>query len=341
MLITTVGSYSSNSFITLEEAESILSSLSLRTDAWIELTSQQGVKATGTITGPFEIIPGIKDSLRLSLETGDDADKTVTFTGETQILTATQFCVAVNNQLSNITFVPTPEGKINIETTNPTDTLYIKTIDHSLYSALGLLPGEYIDVVTNRKEFILQMAANVVGLLPLSGRKVYTDQALAFPRVGWSVNDAYLRGSNYYLYGNYYSSFAPDSYYGYDPVAIQTIPEVVKESQAILACLVVQPSLDKQNEMSNDLYLPEGIQNSVVKSVNVAGIMAVKSELASSASSLAVNTNLVNVLASMANVLCMPVYLRMKPYLTQIGGGILRPPQEDLFVLLPRVEPSV
>ena len=61
MLITTVGAYSSNSYISLEEAEEILSNLNIRTDAWISLSSQVGYRVTGSIAGPFVITPGIND----------------------------------------------------------------------------------------------------------------------------------------------------------------------------------------------------------------------------------------------------------------------------------------
>ena len=132
-----------------------------------------------------------------------------------------------------------------------------------------------------------------------------------------------------------------DPYSGYNITEISTIPNEVKESQAILACLVVQPMLDKQPSMSSDLYLPEGLQNSVVNSVNVAGIMQVKTQVAASSSNATANSSLINILASMTNVFCMPVYLRMKQYLTQIGGGILRSPQDDAFVLLPPVDPEL
>ena len=341
MLITTAGAYSSNSFVTLAEAESILSFLGLQTEAWNALTAQAGIKTQGSVAGPFSITPGIRDSLKLSLVDGDDEDQTITFSGDPEILSASALCIAVNSQLQGITFVPTAAGKITIEVTEPTDTLYIKAIDKSLYSILGIIPGTYANTVDSRKEFMLQLAAQLVGMLPLSGRKIFQRQALAFPRVSWSTRDNYSDTSRYIGYGDYMNPYILDPYSGYNITEISTIPNEVKESQAILACLVVQPMLDKQPSMSSDLYLPEGLQNSVVNSVNVAGIMQVKTQIAASSSNATANSSLINILASMTNVFCMPVYLRMKQYLTQIGGGILRSPQDDAFVLLPPVDPEL
>ena len=74
MLVTTVGAYSANSYITLEEAEEILSNLGMRTDAWLTLTAGAYTRTTGTVTGPFVIIPGVSDTLLLSVVEGDEED---------------------------------------------------------------------------------------------------------------------------------------------------------------------------------------------------------------------------------------------------------------------------
>ena len=341
-LITTVGAQSSNSFVTLDEAEYIIQTLGMQTDAWKSLSASQGVRITGSNVAPFSIIPGINDTMVLSLVGATSGNQTINFTGDALILTAPQFCIAVNQQLTGITFIPTADNRISIELTDPSKTLYINPVDRSLYSTLGIPTGGYTDSVTAKKEYMLQMAAQVVGLLPLAGRKIYKRQALSFPRLKFCIYD-YTRGDDYYDYEWGYAILDLEwdyPYIGYDPAEISTIPQQVKEAQAILAPLVVQPTLEKQTTLSSLFYLPPGMQNAVVNDVEVAGIMTVKMTEITSPSAITTGTTNVNVLSTMGNVFCMPVYMRMKPWLTQVKGGSLRPPLEDLYTLLPAVEPQ-
>lgn len=335
-LITTVGAQSSNSFIQLDEAEFILRTLGLQTDAWLSLTASQSNVVSSKVAGPFTITPGINDNMSFSLAS-NATPQNVTFSGDPQVLTTTQFCIAVNAHLHGITFIPNPSGTIDIELTGSTDTLNIISSDRSLYSTVGLAPGSYSNSVIQKKEYMLQLAAQVVGLLPLSGRRIYKRQALCFPRLKFCIYD-YTHGDEYYDYEWGYAVLDLDwdyPYIGYDPDEISTIPQQVKEAQAILACLVVQPSLEKQTTLSSLFYQPPGVQNAIVNDVEVAGIMTVKTTEISSPSAITTGTTNVNVLSTMGNVFCMPVYMRMKPWLTQVKGGSLRPPLEDHFGLLP------
>jgi hypothetical protein len=310
MLITTVGANSANSYITLEEAEEILSNLGMRTDAWISLTADSYVKVTGTVAGPFIIIPGVNDTLLLSVVEGNEDDQIITFVGsgenedEPITLTATQVCVIINAQTDNITATPTIDNKIKLGVVTPNCTLYIKNVQKSLNSTFGLAYGYYSDTVPFKKEYMLKVAAMLMGMLPLSGRRIYQQQTLDFPRT--SVVD------------------------------YNVIPTAVKEAQALIACLVVQPNLDKQTDISDSFYIPIGMQNTVVSSVKVAGIMDVKSE---ASTSVDVNITSRTLLESAAGMFLLPVYMRLKPYLTQIGSvGALIAPEDYQELLLPPVE---
>jgi hypothetical protein len=308
MLLTTVGAYSSNSYITLEEAEETLATLDMRTDAWIALTASQEHRITGTVSGPFIITPGINDTLLISIVEGDEDDQTIFFEGggeahtEPVTLTVTQVCVIINDQTSDITATP-EDNKIKLSGVNPVCTLYIKSVAKSLCSTFGLAVGEYPDTVSYQKEYMLKIAAQLIGMMPLTGRRVYTNQTLDFPR-------------NIQL-----------------DVAI--IPHEVEEAQALLACLVVQPNLDRQVTQSESLYSPTGLQNLVVKEVKVAGIMDVKASETASAD-ITVSTR--SLLESFSDVFLLPVYMRMKPFLTQISGGSLVSPDDYSLLLLPAVE---
>ena len=309
MLITTVGAYSSNSYITLEEAEEILSNLGMKTDAWSNLSFDFS-RITGSIKGPFSITPGINDTLLLSVVEGDEDDQTVTFIGggdnndEAIILTATQVCVIINEQVTNITATPTVDNKIKLSVVTPECTLYIKSVQKSATTTFGLGIGYYSDIVSYKKEYMLKVAAMIMGMMPLAGRRIYQEQTLDFPRT--TVLDYNI------------------------------IPHEVKEAQALLACLVVQPNLDKQTDISDSFYIPIGMQNTVVTSVKVAGIMDVKAEASTTTDISITNRTLLEAAASM---FLLPIYMRLKPYLTQVGGeGALKCPRHFEHHLLPPVE---
>jgi hypothetical protein len=297
MLVTTAGYKYSNSYITLEEAESILTNTGMKTEAWQLLSSGRTDRVTGAVAGPYILLPGVNDTLLLSLSEDSADDKTVIFPGSGDAftdpitMTATQVCVEINKQISEITATPTSLGSIKLSIADPTGTLYIKTVDQAAYSTFGLIIDSYPDTVSSRKEYILEIAAQLIGLMPISGSRVYEKQGLDFPR------DSQLD--------------------------VTIIPDEVKEAQALLACLVVQPNLDLQPGFSNNLYIPSGAQNLAVTDVKVAGIMDVKAT-----NSTAIDTTTItrSLLESLAGVFLLPVYTRMKPFLTQIRGGTLASP---------------
>ena len=310
MLVTTVGAYSANSYITLEEAEEILSNLGMRTDAWLTLTAGAYTRTTGTVTGPFVIIPGVSDTLLLSVVEGDEEDQTVTFTGggdeglDSVSLTAIQVCTVINAQTEGISATVTSNNRVILSVVTPSCTLYVKNVQKSLNSTLGLATGTYPDIVSYKKEYMLKVAAMLMGMLPLAGRRIYQQQTLDFPRT--------------------------------TVVDYNTIPPEVKEAQALIACLVVQPNLDRQTDISDSFYIPIGMQNTTVTSVKVAGIMDVKTENSSSADISITSRTL---LESIADVFMLPVYMRLKPFLTQVGGvGALIAPADYQELLLPPVE---
>lgn len=69
MLILDPGSTTSNSYISLEEAEAIILNSGLTTPLWNSLNSGRGLRVTGTIAGPFLPVSGISD--KLSFKIGD------------------------------------------------------------------------------------------------------------------------------------------------------------------------------------------------------------------------------------------------------------------------------
>jgi hypothetical protein len=276
----------------------------------LSLTASSFDRVTGTVAGPFIILPGINDTLLLSVVDGDDDDQTVIFEGggvahdESVTLTATQVCVIINAQTENITATPTVDNKIKLSVVTPSCTLYIKNVQKSLHSTFGLALGYYPDIVSYKKEYMLKVAAMLMGMLPLSGRRIYQQQTLDFPRTS--------------------------------AVDYNTIPPEVKEAQALIACLVVQPNLDKQTDISDSFYIPIGMQNTVVNSVQVAGIMTVKASASTSADISITNRTL---LESAAGVFLLPIYMRLKPFLTQVGRvGALIAPDDYQALLLPPVD---
>jgi hypothetical protein len=303
MVTTTVGSSTSDSYVTVAEAETIISSSGLSTTAWESLSADEGIRTTGTKIGPFIPLTGVSDVLSFALEVDGTkgSDQTVAFpapsTGTTPIsYTIAEACTYINDHVTGITCVPSASEKLTITVSNPTDTLYINVADHSAYSIFGITVGTYIDTVASTKEYMLKLGAQLMGYLPLKGERVYTDQALDFPRTSQKVTTE--------------------------------IPVSVKEAQALITCLVVYPNIIKQESLSEDVLLPTAIQNSVVDKVQVAGIMTVSTSSSASASESSLGGTTTSFLASAANAFMLPIYLRMRPYLTQVRGGSLISPDD-------------
>ena len=307
-LITTPGGSSADSYITVEEAELILANTGMVTDSWSELSDNQGLRCTGSISGPFVPLTGISDTLSFTLGEGEDQEITIASSLDDDDnpipLTSTQVCVALNAQVSGFTFTSTADSRIVITTTVATDTLYINPVDTSAYAIFGFVAGTYEDHVNYSKEYLLKVSAQLIGFMPIRGERVYEYQALDFPR-----------------------TVQRDT---------EMIPVPVKEAQAILASLVVLPNLMEQTSMSDEALLPTSLQNAVVDKVKVAGIMDVStsSTTSSSTSSSSVSTNMMSL---MTRSFVLPVYLRMKPYISQIRGGALISPEDFVYPLLDEV----
>lgn len=310
MLITTPGSTTSNSYVTLEEAEQIILESGLSTPLWNSLNIGRGIRTEGITAGPFLPVTGVSD--KLSFTVGDGEEQIVTFPELEATITALEACVLINQGVSGLTASPTADNRIRLTVTDTTASLIISPIDHSACSIFGFIEGEYIDVLPTQKEYLLKLSAQLIGYLPLSGMRVFRNQALDFPRqhlpnIRLPLDEVIIDVDD-----------PPEEYL--------EIPEAVKESQALLSCLVILPNFAKQVEMSEAISIPAALQNAIVSQVQVANVMSVKTSSTTS-SAYAEISGVTNRLASLANVFTLPIYLLMKPYLSQIGGGSLQPPE--------------
>lgn len=307
MLNLLVGGPNSDSYISVEEAEAILTVTGLSSNEWNMLTQEACLRVTSLELGPFTFIEDISDTISFSVCSDEvpfeDAPiQEVKLTGES--VSVSNLAVTLNSLTNGLTFSLNSLGYLTISTTSPTDVLYINAVDNSAYGVLGITTGVYTSNITAQKEYLLQLSAQLIGFLPLRGHRVYLNQALDFPRS--SQKD------------------------------VTVIPDEVKEAQAILASLVVLPNLLSQQDKASSVILPISLQTSSVTEVNVAGIMDVKTGASSSSS--AKNYTLPSQLSKMSNTFCLPVYLRMKRYLSQFRGGVLNPMVIEEYVPLPEVE---
>ena len=144
MIDTTVGGLTSNSYITVSEADSIITASGLSTTYWQDLSTNQSLRITGTVAGPFAPLSGTSDKMLLAVgEDGEDQEVTITYEGDE--VSAEALCALLNDQVSGFTFSPNSDSTLSISVTEPTDTLYIKVTDMSAYSVLGIPSGTYID----------------------------------------------------------------------------------------------------------------------------------------------------------------------------------------------------
>lgn len=310
MLIIDPGSTTSNSYVTLEEAEQIILESGLSTPLWNSLNTGRGIRTEGTISGPFLTLTDISDKLSFTIGSGEE--QIVTFPESETAITALAACVIINTAVSGLTATPTVDNKIKLTVTDTSASLTISSIDQSACSIFGFIEGEYIDVLPTQKEYLLRLAAQLIGYLPLSGMRVFENQALDFPRqplpnIRLPISEIIIDKDN-----------PPDEYL--------EIPQEVKEAQALLSCLVILPNFAKQVEMSEAISIPAALQNAVVNQVQVANVMTVKTSSTTSSASSEIS-GVTNRLASLANVFTLPIYMIMKKHLTQIGGGSLQSPE--------------
>ena len=320
MLILDPGSTTSNSYITLEEAESIILNSGLTTPLWLSLNSGRGLRVTGTISGPFLPLSGISD--KLSFKVGDGSSQVITFPSSAAPTTTANICIFINSNISGVTAAPTSDDRIKLTVANVEDSLAIESIARSANDIFGFTPGNYIDTVPSQKEYLLRLSAQLIGQLPLSGMRVCKNQSLDFPRQP-------LPSSRYTPSFDILDRATV-------PESLLIIPNEVKEAQALLACLVVLPNFAQQVQMSEDLTLPIALQNAIVNQVQVANVINVKTSAASSTAGTDY-TGTTNKMESLAGIFTLPVYMIMRKYLSQIGGGSLVSPENYEYVLYDEV----
>jgi len=171
----------------------------------------------------------------------------------------------------------------------------------SILTSIGFNSVSWLTASTAVKEYTLALAANLIGLLPLRGNRVYIDP----------ITDRYIQALDF-------------------PRDIQSdtsvIPNDVKEAQAILAATVVYDSFNNTvsrytpTDPSNP-SLDNLIESGAIETITVGGVFTVK--LASGVSSVFGRKGSLADLNVIPTILGWPVYMRMKPYLTQFRGMVL------------------
>jgi hypothetical protein len=144
----------------------------------------------------------------------------------------------------------------------------------------------WLDLEDSQKEFRLRVAAQFIGTLPLRGYKVYEYQTLCFPR---SVQ-----------------------------VDLTEVPEGVKEAQSLIAYLIIDKNIQESATSS------EGggqiLDEPLIRSVEVMGVMRVG--LQNTLDTRATKQSSPTVFARYLAAYAAPVWMLIKPYLTQIRGGV-------------------
>ncbi len=151
------------------------------------------------------------------------------------------------------------------------------------------------------KELRLRLAANFIGTLPLRGKRVYKYQALAFPR---------------------------DIQLDY-----QSIPTAIKEAQVLFAYLLIDPNIEATDPSQG----PERnvvLSSSVVKSVEVLGIMKVGTQHTLDGSTLRAQATLDSYLFKAMKAYGGFIWILMKPFLAQVRGGNIDKLHHKISVLL-------
>lgn len=288
-LNTLAGSRTADSYITLEELEEILVATGMVSPAWNSLNQSAAFRCSTAEAGPYTFIEDVTDTVSFTVGTGSAQVVTLTGTNLNALLVATQ----INDSTTGINAVPTLSNTIDLYTVDYTKKLTINAAEDSAYTVLGLTVGEYESASLDaQKEYLLMLSALLIGRLPLKGKRVYTGQALDFPRTSQSD--------------------------------VTEIPDAVKEAQAIIASMVILPNMQNHSQWSSDLNMPSSLRESSVSRVQVAGIMTV--DMTSSSNLLtqaSLQSSPVNLLLRSADVYCLPVYLRMRPYLSQFKGGVI------------------
>lgn len=159
------------------------------------------------------------------------------------------------------------------------------------------------------KEYRLILAAAMIGLLPLRGRKTYLNQNLAFPRVRLRPRDSKIYGSDYgsdYTYGNRVSYELPDDYWEYEENC-RKIPMEVKTIQCLIAYHAVHLSM-AEGQGAAGQFLGD------VRSLSVPGMSV----------SLDAQSRTGNVFDKFWNATQGAIYVLMHKWLGQFRGGAVQ-----------------
>jgi len=132
-------------------------------------------------------------------------------------------------------------------------------------------------LTTAQKELRLRLGANLLGYMPLRGRKVFCNQAQSFPRTSQ---------------GN-----------------VHSIPDAAKQTQVFLAYSVVHRGL------ANRPSVEESLSGMRVTNVSLGGMLNVSF----AGGAVVSGSQLDQVMRSAQS----PAYLLMKPWLSQLRGGVV------------------
>lgn len=178
------------------------------------------------------------------------------------------------------------------------------TLDQAEY-ILGTLPDDlesWNELTLLEKEYRLTMAAKIIGVLPLKGRRVYRWQALAFPRT--------LRVSKrtwpYHYQQVQYASVREDLWQA-EPDC-RRVPDEVKEAQCMVAYSVVHRALANRSVVTEQ-------QGSTVTGISLGGALSVSFSPGQEATG--------SLLDMIMRSLQAPVYLMMQKWISQMRGGVI------------------
>jgi len=112
---------------------------------------------------------------------------------------------------------------------------------------------EWNALTDTQKEFRLTIAAQVLGYLPLRGKKTYKNQALCFPRMYWDREEEVWTAEEEYEL-DFHRAFR--------------VPQEVKEAQCMVAFSVVHRGLANRPEVDEEAGM-------TVTSVSLGGMLSV------------------------------------------------------------------
>ncbi len=192
----------------------------------------------------------------------------------------------------------------------------------SLYNDADL--SEWSALSNSEKEYRLILAAKIIGLMPLRGRRVYRRQALPFPRTRMVPNvgvresfHRWLRGydRNAVIYREKDDVWLPEE-------VCRRIPDEIKEVQCQIALKVVQPVLT-----SGEGKLAE--REGVLGSVSIAGALSVGLNYSVGGKDSGASQG--NIFDKIARATQPFIFVKMQKWLSQFRGGSIRSVVDEDF----------